>query len=468
MLFSRAKKRYDITSGSILFGMLLFAIPLILSNILTSLFHTADAIMVGRWGGDTVEECEHALAAVGSCGALVSAITSLFTGLSTGSSVCAAREIGAKNSEEVGKTVSTSLWLSLICGLLCAGIGILFAEPLLSAMGTDPILLPTAAAYIRVYFLGVPAMMIYSFCTAILRAKGDTVRPLLFLTVGGVLNLALNAVTVLVLRMGAVGVATATAITQYVLLAVILVYMSRISGICRIQWSKLTLCRKKLIAILRIGIPSSAQGVLISASNVFTQSAINAYTPAFVAGNTAAANIETYLAVIQSSISQAGLVYVGQNLGAKDTSRVRKALLTGTFLAVGIGFAAGMIARLAAEPILNLFCPDNPAAIEAGMIRASIDLLPHFLYGTMIFGMAALRGLGKNILPTVLMLSGCGVYRICWLMVYNRFFLGNPQMLFLVYPTSWILSTIAVYASLWIVYRRVARRMNEETALLRE
>ena len=462
---TNAKKQSRITSGSVLSGMLFFAIPLILSSILNRLFNTADTLMVGRWGGDTVEECEHALAAVGSCGALIGAITALFSGLASGTSLVLSRQLGAKDEEGIKQTVSTSFCLSLVSGLICMCIGVCFAKPLLTAMGTDASLLNTAAAYMRVYYIGIPATLTYSFCAAMLTATGDTVRPLMFLTLGGIVNVLLNALMIMVFRMGAVGVGLATAITQYVFLIMILIYMSRADIVCRIPWRRLRIHKQPLTEILRISIPAGLQGTLIASSNVVAQASINAYGPAFIAGSTAAANIETYLAVLHSGISQAGAVFVGQNVGAKNFARVKRSLYIGVALTVGIGFSTGLISCLAAEPIVGLFCPNNAAAIQAGVLRARVLLLVHFVYGMMVFGMSALRGMGKSILPTALMLMGCGAFRILWLTVYQTFFNGNPVVLFLVYPVSWILTASAVYLSVLIVYRRVARANADETEM---
>lgn len=462
MLFKQ-KKEPDITSGPILSGMLLFAIPLILSNIFNRLFNTVDTLMVGRWGGDTVEACEHALAAVGSCGALIATISALFTGLSTGASICTARALGAKDGENVKRLISTAVTLSTICGLICTSIGFFFAKPLLVAMGTDPTLLETAAAYMRVYFLGVPATMIYTFCAGILNAKGDTVRPLFFLTLGGILNVLLNALMIMVFRLGAVGVGAATAITQFILLALMLIHMSRLKDDCRIRWHSLGIEKVHLKEIMRIGIPAGLQGMLLASSNVLAQSAINAFGPSFIAGTTSASSMETYLAVIQSGIASAGMVFISQNMGARNFPRIKKVLFTGVVLSTVIGFLAGLGFFLCAEPIMNLFCPDNLPAIQAGILRARLLLLMHFFYGLMVFGMSALRGLGKGILPTALMLSGCGVFRMLWIGGYNLWFKGNATALFLVYPASWVLTAAAVYISLLFVFRSVLKK--NETAL---
>ncbi len=458
------KRPLDMTEGPIFLGMIRFAIPLILSGILNQLFNTADTLMVGRWGGDTPEECEHALAAVGSCSALITTIVALFTGLSVGTSVCVARERGAKDEVELQKTVRTVVTISFACGLICMLVGMLGAKPILTLMGTDEALLEDAASYMRIYFVGIPASMTYSFCSAILTSSGDSTRPLIFLSTAGAVNVGLNAMMIIGFGMGAFGVGLATAISHWVSLAMILIYMSRMDDhLCRIPWRNLGVDWKKMCLILRIGIPASLQGAMFSFSNVFTQSAVNAFGPATVAGNTAAANVETYLAFVQSGVSQSGSVYIGQNAGAKNFARVKRAILWGVLLATCVGLAMGIAVYFNVESILGLYIPDGEEAILAGATRIRVLFLLHFLYGIMSLGTSALRGMGKNLLPTAMMIGGCCVYRILWIsFLYRPFFEGNLTALYLVYPTSWVITNIAVYIALAFVYRKL-RRQNDLT-----
>ncbi len=456
MIRTKSSKQIDMTNGPILWGMIRFAIPLILSSFLNQLFNTADTLMVGRWGGDTPEARELALAAVGSCSVLISTLINLFTGLSAGTSVLVARELGAKDDDAVKKTVSASVVLGAISGLFCMIIGILGARPLLAMIGTDEVLLEDATAYMRAYFLGVPASMTYSFCAAVLLSKGDSKRPLIFLTVAGAANVILNAVMIFAFGLGAVGVGIATAAGQWVSLLMILVYMSRMEGTCRIEWKKLKPDFQKLGAILRIGVPASAELGLYSFSSVFAQAAINAFGSAMVAGNAAAANVENYLALLQGGFSRAGSVYLGQNIGAQNLGRVKRSIIVGTAAVAGIGIASGLLLYLFAEEILSLFAPGNAEVIAAGMQRVSVTFLPYFISGIMYLGGGLLRGMGQNVLPTVISIAGSCVFRVIWIEVFYRFFFyGNATVLFMVYPVSWVLTAVAAYlAILWTYYKR--------------
>lgn len=469
MIYKKSKKQIDMTSGSILRGMILFAIPLILSGILNQLFNTADTLMVGRWGGDTPEERELALAAVGSCGVLVVTIVSLFTNLSAGTSVLVAHELGAKRDGEVKKTVHTSVVLAFICGIVCTVVGVIGARTLLKLINTDETLLEDATAYMRAYFLGVPASMIYSFCSAVLLSKGDSKRPMIFLTVAGVVNVILNAVMILVLGLGAVGVGIATAASQWISLLMILVHMSRMDGPCRIQWKCLRVDVPKLKAIFTIGIPASIEGVLFSFSSVFTQSAVNAFGPAMIAGNSAAGNVESYLMHLQIGFARAGTVYVGQNVGAGRLDRIRRSILTSMAATTVIGLSASILFYLGAEPILSLFAPGNEAVVAAGMQRATVTFLYFVLWGIMCLGGNVLRGMGQNLLPTAISIAGCCVFRVIWIeWLYRFFFHGNATVLFMVYPVSWALTTVAAYlAILWTYYKRTkpAIERREEPCL---
>ncbi len=461
MNLSKQKARENITQGPIFGGMIAFALPLILSNLLNRTFNTADTMMVGRWGGATEEACEMALAAVGSCGTLITTIIALFSGLTTGTSVCVARELGAKDDAEVEKTVRTSVSISLLCGLICTAVGFFGARPLLLLMGTDAAVLEDAILYMRAYFLGIPANMVYCFCAAILTSSGDSVRPLAFLSVSGVINVGLNAVFIIALGMGAMGVGLATAISQWVALGMILTYMSFLKGPCRIPWRTLGIDRKKLKQLLSIGVPASVQGALFSFSNVFTQTAVNSFGHVMVAGNAAASNIETYLAVIQAGLATAGSVFVGQNVGARDVKRVKRVIIAAVALAGGVAVSTSVPFYFFAGSFISLFAPGNEAVIQAGLFRSSVVLLPYFLYGTMSVGTSILRGLGQNILPTGLVIGGCCVFRILWVrFVFEEFYSQNPYVLYLVYPVSWLLTCTAVYIGVFFVYRRWEARMR--------
>jgi len=318
------RKARDFTEGALLPQLLMFALPLIATSVLQLLFNTADIIVVGRWGGATPEECETSLAAVGSCGSLINLLVNLFMGLSIGAGVCVAHGIGAKQYEDVKKVVHTSVVAAVAAGAVVTVLGITAARPLLVLMGTDAAVLDEAVLYMIAYFCGMPACMVYNYCAAILRSSGDTVRPLGFLSVAGVINVVLNLIMVLVFHLGAVGVGIATAVSQWVSCALIISFMMKTDGVCRLEIKSLRIDIAKLKRILALGLPAGIQSTLFAVSNVLIQSSINSFGKVFVAGNTAASNIEGYSYVIQNSMYQAAITFVGQNEGAKNYKRLVK------------------------------------------------------------------------------------------------------------------------------------------------
>ena len=301
MSHARTAKNGDLLSGALLPRILWFAIPLIATGILQLLFNTADTIVVGRWGGSTPEEREIALAAVGSCGSLIAVMINFFNGLSVGTGVCTAQSIGAKHHDEIEKVVHTSVLTALAMGTPVAVIGICFARPLLGLMGTDASVLDQATHYMQAYFVGAPAHMLYNYCAAILRSKGDTTRPLMFLTVAGISNVALNLVMVLGFGLGAVGVGIATAASHWISCIMIVIHMMRLDDACRLNPKKLKIHGATLLKILLIGIPAGLQGTAFSFSNVIIQSSVNSFGKATVAANAAAANISDYTYIAQNS-----------------------------------------------------------------------------------------------------------------------------------------------------------------------
>ena len=295
----KQKKIKDFTEGPLLGRIILFALPLIATGVLQLLFNTADTIVVGRWGGETPEECETALAAVGSCGALINLIISLFMGLSIGAGVCVAHAVGAKEYDRLERIVHTSVVAAAIGGAFVSVVGILAAEPLLVLMGTEKEVLSQAVPYMRAYFSGMIATMIYNYCAAMLRSTGDTLRPLLFLSVSGVVNVALNLVMVLAFHLGAVGVGIATSASQWVSCFMIIAFMRKKDNPCYIDLKKLRVDFGALKKIFLIGIPAGIQSSLFALSNVTIQSSINSLGKVVVAGNTAAANLEGYIFQVQ-------------------------------------------------------------------------------------------------------------------------------------------------------------------------
>lgn len=448
------KQKNDITEGSLLPQIITFTIPLIATAILQLLFNTADTIVVGRWGGATPDECENALAAVGSCGALINLVVNLFFGLSVGAGVCVAHEMGAKRYEEVSKVVHTSVIASLACSVVVTIFGLTMARPLLSLMGTDPAVLDQAVPYMCAYFCGMPANMLYNYCAAMLRSTGDTTRPLIFLSVAGVINVVLNLVMVIVLKTGALGVGIATAVSQWVSCMLIVLFMIRTDGPCHLELRKLRIDKGKLVKIVAIGLPAGIQGTVFSFSNVLIQSSVNSFGKVVVAGNTAGSNLDCYIYATQNALYSTALTFVGQNLGAKKYDRLKKSILYCMAVVTVVGIVVGGFMYLFGEPLLRIYAPENDAIVSAGMIRLEMFGLTYFLCGLMEVGCGVLRGLGKSISPMIISLVGSCLLRVIWIYTIFRAF-HTIEVLYLSYPVSWFLTALTHFIFCFVALKKM-------------
>ncbi len=456
MSHARIAKNVDLLSGALLPKILLFSIPLIATGILQLLFNTADTVVVGRWGGATPEECEIALAAVGSCGSLIGVIINFFNGLAIGTGVCTAQSIGAKRHDEVKKVVHTSVITALALGTLVAVVGIAFARPLLNLMGTDASVLDQASRYMQAYFIGAPAHMVYNYCAAILRSKGDTTRPLIFLTVAGISNVGLNLVMVLGFGLGAVGVGIATAASHWISCVMIVIHMTRLNDACRLHLGKLKIHGATLSKILLIGIPAGLQGTAFSFSNVIIQSSVNSFGKATVAANAAAANISDYTYIAQNSICQAAMTFTGQSVGARKYERIRPIILNCIATATVVGLLFGGLTALFGKQLLAIFSPNNPEIIRIGMIRLYYMCIPYFLCGIMDVGSGVLRGLGKSITSMVIAISGvCGI-RLVWIFTVFAHF-RTLETLYLSYIVTWVMTALAHYTMVFLSMKKLRR-----------
>lgn len=455
--FPHKKKTPDLTSGNLFKQILLFALPLMATNILQLIFNTADTIVVGRWGGDTPEACEIALAAVGSSGSLSHLIINIFIGVSMGANVCIARDIGAKRYDDASRGVHTSVLLSIIFGLFCGVIGFVFAEPLLSLTGVTDQLLREATLYMRACFVGIPAMLVYNFCASILRADGDTKHPLIFLSIAGVANVGLNLVMVLVFRLGAMGVGIATAASNWVSCIAVLVYLVKRKGVTHLDFSRLRIHKDKAKSIIAIGVPAGIGSSFFSLSNVITQSAINSFDETVIAANTAAQNLDGYVYQTQYAFSTAALTFVSQNLGAKKFDRVKKSIFFCALFAAGFSAIFGVTFFLLGETLLSLYIPENIAAIEVGMKRLLLVGVTYPLCGIMDTGSFSLRGFGKSTISTINSLCFACIFRIVWIFTVFEFF-HTLEMLYIIYPLSWILTAIPNYIFCVAVFKKQKKK----------
>lgn len=416
-----------------LFGKLLvFSLPIMAMNILQLLFNTADMVVVGRFsGGD-------ALAAVGATGALINLIITLFTGLSVGTSVVVARDYAAGDADAVSRSVHTSIVLSMIGGLIVMAVGIAFCGPLLVMMGTPENILGLAVLYMRIYFVSMPANMVFTFGAAIMRSVGDSRRPMYFLGVTGILHVVLNLFFVIVLHMSVDGVAWSTVISQYLSALLILFSLSRYDGAIRFIPRKLRADKEKLKELIRIGLPAGLQGLLFSISNVLIQSAVNSFGSTMIAANAAAMNIENYIGTVMLAYYNAVVTFTAQSMGAKKYSRIDNIAKVSTVLVFITWILLGGTTVLFGRPLLGIFTSD-PKVIELGMLRLYIIMISFVACGIMDVYPGLSYGMGYSISPMLCTLVGACLLRMVWLATIFAWYPAE-LVLFAAYPVTWVLA----------------------------
>lgn len=447
-------------NGPILKKMLLFAVPLMFSSMLQLLFNAADIIVVGQFGSS------NSVAAVGSTASLINLLTNLFIGLSVGVNVLVARYFGAKQEDNLSKTIHTAITISVIGGIILTFIGVIGAPAILKLMNTPPKVLELSVLYLRIYFLSMPAVMVYNFGAAILRAQGDTKRPLYFLTIAGVINVILNLIFVIIFKMDVAGVALATAISQCVSAALVVKTLMTGNGNIKLEIKKLRVHGDIFVKILQIGLPAGFQGTLFSLSNVVIQSSINSFGEITMEGSAAASNIEGFVYMAMNAFHQAAISFTSQNVGAGKYERVNKILLTALGLVTVVGLLLGNAAYIFAEPLLRLYTK-NPAAIEEGVIRLSIICTTYALCGVMDVMVGSLRGLGYSIAPMIVSLLGACAFRIVLLStIFNIDMFHRIETVYLTYPISWILTFGAHVITYIIVRRHMYKRFGVKKDLI--
>ena len=453
------RRTEDLTSGGHLTPKIIrFILPLMFTGVLQLLYNAADSIVVGRFEGAS------ALAAVTSVGSLINLLVNLFMGLSVGTSVAVAHDYGAKDWTGVSKTVHTSYLVSFVGGVIVAGIGLCFSRTVLILMGTPRDVLPLSTKYLSIYFLGTPANMAYNFGASVLRSTGDTKRPLYFLSISGLVNVLLNLLFVTVFHMGVAGVAWATVASQVLSAVFVIVYMMRADGPIRFDWKKLRLHSDKFKKIVFVGLPAGFQGTVFSISNVIIQSSVNSFGSLVMAGNGAAANIEGFTYIAMNSVYHASLTFVGQFVGARKLDQINRVMIRciGIVTVIGLAFAAA--SYLLAEPLLGFYLPTDPDAIAYGKIRMTYILLPYFLCGMMEVMVGGQRGLGLSLIPMVNALVGSCLLRIVWIATvfaaYHTLF-----WLYISYPISWLVTTLAHLAVYLVRLRRLKRAASGEASL---
>ena len=444
----------DMVHGPLFGKLLVFALPLMLSGILQLLFNAADIIVVGRFAGD------NSLAAVGSTGSLINLLTNLFIGMSVGANVVAAQFYGSGQRDQISDTVHTSVFLSLVCGVFMTLIGVLLSGQMLVWMSAPDDVIGLATIYLRIYFLGMPAVMVYNFGSAILRAAGDTRRPLYYLMLAGVVNVILNLIFVIGFHMDVVGVAIATFISQYISAALVLRCLMQDEELHfelrRLHCSKVILKR-----IVRIGIPAGIQGTVFSLSNVVIQSAINSFGKIVVAGNSAAANIEGFVYVAMNAMYQTALTFIGQNYGAGEKKRILRVLLYCQGIVIVVGTLLGNLAVVFGRELLAIYS-DTKEVVEAGLVRMQYICRFYALCGMMDVMVGALRGIGYSVMPMIVSLLGACGLRLLWIATIFRMN-RTPGTLYFSYIVTWTI-TAAVHIVCFIIAYRRKRKSHAVTA----
>ncbi len=453
MAFGRNARDIDMLNGKMMGPFIRYAIPLMLSGVLQILFNAADVAVVGRFAGD------EALAAVGSTGALCSLFTNLFIGLSVGANVAAARACGARDDAALSRVVHTSMLLSLLCGGVVTVLGMAFAPQMLVLMDTPDEVIGLATVYLRIYFIGMIAMMVYNFGAALLRSIGDTKRPLTYLTIAGVVNVALNLLFVIVFDMSVAGVALATTISQSISAALVLICLMRSEGAMRFDIKAMKLYRQELGVVIRIGLPAGIQSTIFSISNVIIQSNINSFGAISVAGNSAAGNLDGFVGIALNSFYQAALSFTGQNFGAKKYGRIWRILRTASICEVAMGIPLSFLVWYFGDTLLKIYTQSD-AVIAAGMIRLTYVCLPFIIGGMMDCVVGSLRGIGCSFTPMLVSIGGvCGI-RLVWLATVCRMpqYAEDIRAVFISYPISWGATLIMHFGCLIYQMRKLKKR----------
>lgn len=450
----------DMCSGSLLPKILTFAAPLMCSGVLQLLFNAADIVVVGRFAGD------NSLAAVGSNAALINLLVNLFVGLSVGANILTARFIGAGNRAALRQTVHTSMLLAFLSGLLLAAVGVAAARPLLELMQVPDAILTLASLYLRIYFLGMPATMLYNFGAALLRSIGDTRRPLYYLTAAGVVNVALNLLLVIVFQLDVAGVAIATVISQYLSALLVVRCLMHEQSDIRLEWKMLRITPARLRQILAIGIPSGIQGVAFSLSNVIIQASVNGFGETVISGNTAASNIEGFVYVCCNAFYQANVAFTSQNYGAGDYRRIKKIAMISVVTGVVTTELLSVLAVYFGPQLLGIYSP-SAEVVAAGMVRLRWIALFYGLDAIMDVIVGSLRGVGYNILPMLVTLMGACASRLIWLSTVFRLpAYHRIEMVYIVYPLSWVLTATTHLICYFFVSRKVDRELRAHEAEL--
>ncbi len=436
----------DLTQGNLWKRILLFSVPLMLSNVLQVLFNMADVAVVGQFAGSS------ALGAVGSTSTLVALFTGSLIGMSCGVNVLVALHYGAKKPKEVMETVHTSALVCLALGVLLMITGVIYSRDILQLLNTKEELIEGAVKYLRIYFIGMPALALYNFGNGVYSAVGETRKPLVYLTIAGVVNVILNLILVIGFHMDVAGVAIASVISQYISAVLILLSLLKVKDIYGLDFRKLRFHRDKVQSILTIGIPSSLQYAIFQVANLFVQVGVNSFDAVMVEGNSAAANADALVYDVMAAFYTACSSFMSQNYGAKKKDRVLKSYFISLAYSFGIGTIMGLSLVAFGETFLALFTKDA-VVIEAGMKRLTIMGFSYGISAFMDASIAACRGLGKSVIPTIIVIMGSCVFRVIWVYTVFAYFKTIPS-LYLLYVFSWTITAVTESIYFIFVYRK--------------
>ena len=449
----KSKYEIDMCNGSIMDKLISFSFPLMISSILQLMFNAVDIIVVGRFSGS------QALAAVGSTTALISLFTNLFIGISLGANVLAARYYAAGRDREMSEAVHTAIALALISGVLMAFVGLGASRQALALMGTPDDVIDQSALYMRIYFCGMPFFMLYNYGAAVLRAVGDTKRPLLFLCAAGLANVALDLLLVIVIPLDVAGVAIGTVASQMISCILVIRCLCKTDSSYQLHFSKLAIRKVYLIRIFQVGIPAGIQSTVINFSNALLQSSVNSFGSTAMAGYTAANNILGFLYASINAVTQACMSFTSQNFGVGKYKRMDRVLLDCVALSVGVSLVLGVGAYLMGPQLLGIYTAE-PDVVQCGLEILSITTVPYFLCGIMDLLPGALRGMGHSAVPMVLSVIGTVGTRVLWIYV---FFPQHRSLyfLFISYPGSWIATILMQAVCYWFVRKRYGMQKAE-------
>lgn len=462
-LNKQKKKRFEINmcNGNLFVKIIIFSLPLMLMGILQLLYNAADLIVVGNFGGDKT-----AIGAIGSTSSLISLTVNLFMGLSVGTNVTCAKYFGAKNNEKISKVVHTSILLSFIMGIGLGALGFIFADDLLTLMKND---LELSRVYLKIYFIGMPFNLVYNFAAAVLRAVGDTKRPLYYLSIAGLVNIILNIISVVVFKMGVAGVAYATIASQFVSCILIMITLCKTKECYRFSFNQLKIHKRELFEILKIGLPAGIQSSIFSISNVIIQTSINRFNYIVMNGNTAASSVEDFVYVSMESVYHASLAFTSQNVGAKKTDNIKKITAYSLIIVTLIAVIFGGTLFIFGKQALSIYTK-VPDEIEVGYIRLHYLCLPYFLCGIMDVMVGILRGMGYSTLPMIISIIGICGFRISW--IYGYFYqhtnftdYKDLNLLYVSYPISWIITFLVQLTCYLILSKKRFKQIENDLIL---